>query len=145
MANAACDAGVPVPLFDALLTQESRYNPVALSPRGAIGLAQLMPDRARRLGVLDAWDPLENMRGGARYLRSLLDDFGRFDLALAAYNAGEGRVRGAGRVPRIRETVNYVSKILLTMRDQYVRRLNAGAGSAETAARPAPGLTMRQF
>lgn len=85
-----------------------------------------MPSSARKLGVRNVWNPVENMRGGARYLRALLDEFGRFDLALAAYNAGEGRVRAARQVPRIRETVNYVSSILLTMRDQFRRRLDAG-------------------
>ncbi len=129
MESAACEAGVPVNLLDALLTQESRYNPVAISPKGAAGIAQLMPDRARQLGVRNVWDPVENMRGGARYLRSLLDEFDRFDLALAAYNAGEGRVRSAGGVPRIHETVNYVATILMTMREQFTRRLNSGAGS----------------
>lgn len=118
MAAAACEAGVPVHLFDALIIQESRYNPVAVSPKGATGLAQLMPSSARILGVRNILDPRENMRGGARYLRSLLDEFGRFDLALAAYNAGAGRVRATGRVPRISETINYVSSILLTMHRQ---------------------------
>jgi hypothetical protein len=146
MANAACEAGIPVNLFDALLAQESRYNPVALSPKGAAGLAQLMPDRARRLGVRNVWDPVENMRGGARYLRSLLDEFGRFDLALAAYNAGEGRVRGTGRVPRIRETVGYVSRILLTMRDQFARKLNSGGGEmGRIESEAMTGAAMQQF
>lgn len=118
MAQAACEAGLPVHLFDALIIQESRYNPVAISPKGATGLAQLMPASARILGVRNILDPRENMRGGARYLRSLLDEFGRFDLALAAYNAGAGRVRATGRVPRITETIHYVSSILLTMQRQ---------------------------
>lgn len=118
MAAAACEAGVPVHLFDALIIQESRYNPVAVSPKGATGLAQLMPASARILGVRNILDPRENMRGGARYLRALLDEFGRFDLALAAYNAGAGRVRATGRLPRIAETVQYVSSILLTMQRQ---------------------------
>lgn len=118
MAQAACEAGLPVHLFDALIIQESRYNPVAISPKGATGLAQLMPASARILGVRNTLDPRENMRGGARYLRSLLDEFGRFDLALAAYNAGAGRVRATGRVPRITETIHYVSSILLTMQRQ---------------------------
>jgi soluble lytic murein transglycosylase-like protein len=118
MAAAACEAGVPVNLFDALIIQESRYNPVAVSPKGATGLAQLMPSSARILGVRNILDPRENMRGGARYLRSLLDEFGRFDLALAAYNAGAGRVRATGRVPRITETIHYVSNILVTMQRQ---------------------------
>ncbi len=146
MANAACEAGIPVNLFDALLAQESRYNPMALSPKGAAGLAQLMPDRARRLGVRNVWDPMENMRGGARYLRSLLDEFGRFDLALAAYNAGEGRVRGTGRVPRIRETVGYVSRILLTMRDQFARRVKSGEVEIDQInAEAMTGTAMQRF
>lgn len=118
MVEAACEAGVPINLFDALIIQESRYNPVAVSPKGATGLAQLMPSSARILGVRNILDPRENMRGGARYLRSLLDEFGRFDLALAAYNAGAGRVRATGRVPRITETIHYVSSILVTMQRQ---------------------------
>ena len=118
MAQAACEAGLPVHLFDALIIQESRYNPVAVSPKGATGLAQLMPASARILGVRNILDPRENMRGGARYLRALLDEFGRFDLALAAYNAGAGRVRATGRVPRITETIHYVSSILVTMQRQ---------------------------
>ena len=121
MAEAACRSGVPVPLLDALIIQESRYNPSALSPKGASGISQLMPGRARILGVRDVWNPVENMRGSARYLRSLLDEFGRFDLALAAYNAGEGRVRVRHQVPRIRETIGYVSRILLTMRNGMAR------------------------
>lgn len=118
MAEAACEAGVPIQLFDALIIQESRYNPVAVSPKGATGLAQLMPSSARILGVRNIWDPRENMRGGARYLRSLLDEFDRFDLALAAYNAGAGRVRNKHQVPRITETLHYVSGILTTMQRQ---------------------------
>jgi soluble lytic murein transglycosylase-like protein len=118
MVAAACEAGVPARLFDALIIQESRYNPVAVSPKGATGLAQLMPASARFLGVRNILDPRENMRGGARYLRALLDEFGRFDLALAAYNAGAGRVRATGRVPRITETIHYVSSILVTMQRQ---------------------------
>lgn len=121
MVAAACEWGVPVPLLDALIIQESRYNPLALSPKGAAGISQLMPGRARILGVRDVWNPAENMRGSARYLRALLDEFGRFDLALAAYNAGEGRVRAGHRIPPIRETIGYVSRILLTMRNDMAR------------------------
>lgn len=117
MVAAACASGVPVPLLDALIIQESGYNPFAMSPKGASGISQLMPGRARMLGVRNVWNPAENMRGSARYLRALLDEFGRFDLALAAYNAGEGRVRARHEIPRIRETVGYVSRILLTMRN----------------------------
>lgn len=123
MVDAACEAGVPVRLFDALIIQESRYNPAATSPKGAAGLAQLMPASARGLGVRNVWDPVENMRGGARYIRSLLDEFGRFDLALAAYNAGAGRVRATRRVPRISETIHYVSGILVTMQRQLAQTM----------------------
>ncbi len=127
MVDAACEAGVPVALFDQMIVQESGYNPLALSPKGAASLAQLMPDRARRLGVANIWDPAENMRGGARYLRALLDEFGRYDLALAAYNAGESRVRGTLQIPRITETINYVSNILTAMRDQIARTADNGS------------------
>lgn len=126
MASVSCEAGLPVALFDALIIQESGYNPVAASSKGAAGMAQLMPSSAHILGVRNVWNPIENMRGGARYLRALLNEFGRYDLALAAYNAGEARVRAARQVPHIRETVNYVSSILMTMRDQFRRRLEGG-------------------
>lgn len=119
MVAVACQVGVPVELFDALLTQESGYNPMALSAKGATGIAQLMPGTARTFGVFNVWDPIENMRGGARVLKSHLDEFGRYDLALAAYNAGAGRVRERGGVPRIRETVDYVGAILGDVRRQF--------------------------
>jgi hypothetical protein len=124
MIEAACEAGVPANLFDALITQESRYDPAALSPKGATGLAQLMPASAHRLGVVNVWDPQANLRGGARLLRKLLDEFGRYDLALAAYNAGAGRVRPTGQVPMIPETVRYVSAILVSMRNQMSQKWN---------------------
>jgi hypothetical protein len=111
VAQVACEAGIPVGLFDALVVQESRYHVGALSPRGARGLTQLMPGTAAQLGVQNSWDPVENLRGGALYLRQQLNEFGRVDLALAAYNAGPGRVRGRLQVPRIQETMNYVLSI----------------------------------
>lgn len=107
----ACEAGVPTGLLDALVAQESRYDPLIVSSKGAVGLTQLMPATARGLGVLDSRDPLSNLRGGAKYLRSHLDEFKRVDLALAAYNAGPGRVRTLGRIPPFRETIDYVAAI----------------------------------
>ncbi|MFN3677713.1 MAG: lytic transglycosylase domain-containing protein [Sphingomonas pseudosanguinis] len=107
----ACEAGVPVGLFDALVAQESRYDPLIVSPKGAVGLTQLMPGTARGLGVFNSRDPLSNLRGGARYLRAHLDEFKRVDLALAAYNAGPGRVRSMRRIPPFRETMDYVAAI----------------------------------
>ena len=131
MVAAACEVGLPPVLLDALVIQESRYNPSALSPKGAAGISQLMPDRARSLGVRNVWNPIDSLRGGARYMRALLNEFGRFDLALAAYNAGEGRVRRKLEVPHIPETLGYVSGILLTMRNEIARRQVLMAGLSQ--------------
>jgi soluble lytic murein transglycosylase-like protein len=98
-------------LFAALVWSESGFSPGVVSHAGALGLAQLMPGTARGLGV-DPRDPLQNLDGGARYLRTQLDAFGRVDLALAAYNAGPGRVRSAGGIPGIVETQLYVTRVL---------------------------------
>ena len=99
-------------LIEALVWQESRWRENAVSPVGARGLAQLMPGTARDLGV-DSSDPLANLEGGARYLRQQLDRFdGDIERALAAYNAGPGRVIRANGVPRIRETQLYVTAIM---------------------------------
>lgn len=98
-------------LFAALVWSESGFSPGVVSHAGALGLAQLMPGTARGLGV-DPRDPLQNLDGGARYLRTQLETFGRVDLALAAYNAGPGRVRSAGGIPAIVETQLYVTRVL---------------------------------
>lgn len=109
--QAACEAGLPVALMDAMLIQESGYNPWISSPKGAFGLGQLMPDTARYLGV-DRYDIRGNLKGAARYLREHLTEFGDASLALAAYNAGPGRVRKSRGVPNITETKDYVRSIL---------------------------------
>lgn len=99
-------------LIEALVWQESRWRTGAVSPVGARGLAQLMPGTARELGVNPA-DPYANLEGGARYLRAQMDRFGGdVEKALAAYNAGPGRVIASGGVPRIRETQGYVAAIM---------------------------------
>ena len=102
---------VPEDLFLRLVQQESGWNPSAVSPKGATGLAQLMPDTARLLRV-DIDDPQENLEGGARYLRMMYDRFGSWRLALAAYNAGPMAVEEHGGIPPYAETENYVKAIL---------------------------------
>ncbi len=104
-------------LIEALVWQESRWRETAISHAGARGLAQLMPGTARDLGV-DPDDPMQNLEGGARYLREQLDRFdGDLEKALAAYNAGPGRVIRAGGVPNIRETRHYVAAIMGRLSD----------------------------
>ncbi|PCH76524.1 MAG: transglycosylase [Erythrobacteraceae bacterium] len=104
-------------LIEALVWQESRWRANAVSPVGARGLAQLMPGTARDLGV-DPDDPFANLEGGARYLREQLDRFdGDLEKALAAYNAGPGRVIRAGGIPSIRETQHYVAAIMGRLSD----------------------------
>lgn len=109
MSAIACQYGIPVGLFDAMIIRESRYDPSIVSPKNAFGLTQLMPATAAGLGV-NRYDVEQNLRGGARYLRQQLDRFGQYHLALAAYNAGPGRVHGL--VPAITETQGYVANIL---------------------------------
>lgn len=108
--NAARKNGVPEDLFLRLIQQESGWNAQAKSHKGALGLAQLMPATARKLGV-NPRVPSQNLEGGARYLRTQYERFHSWRLALAAYNAGPGAVQKYGGVPPYKETKNYVRKI----------------------------------
>ncbi|WP_394708795.1 lytic transglycosylase domain-containing protein [uncultured Desulfobulbus sp.] len=108
---AATEHGVDPLLIKAIIKAESNFDPAAVSPKGAQGLMQLMPATAKDLQVTDPVDPQDNIAGGTKYLRSLLDSYGwDVELSLAAYNAGPGKVKG--RMPNIVETKTYVSKVL---------------------------------
>lgn len=110
--QAAQKHNVDANLVRALIKQESNFNPTAVSNKGAMGLMQLMPGTARQLGVVDPFDPQQNVDAGVRHLKQLLDNYnGDVRLGLAAYNAGEGAVARNKGVPPYRETQNYVKSI----------------------------------
>ena len=110
--EAATEYGVDAALIRAVMQAESAFHPYAVSRAGAEGLMQLMPELADEMGVSDSFDPRENIMGGVRYLKRLLDYHGGdLDLALASYNAGPGNVERYGGVPPFRETRNYVKTI----------------------------------
>ncbi len=123
--EAARRYGLDPALVEAVVRAESGFNPAATSPAGAMGLMQLMPATARALGVLDPYDPVQNVHGGVRYLRGLVDRFGDLTLALAAYNAGPAAVQRYGGVPPYPETRAYVERVL-----EAWRRGRAGLGGA---------------
>ena len=111
MESAACRHGIPTALFDSLIMQESAYLPTAVSHAGARGLTQLMPATAKALDVTNSFDATANIDGGARYLKRQFERFKDWKLALAAYNAGPGRVIKYSGIPPFRETRSYVARI----------------------------------
>lgn len=117
--------GVDSALLHAVITVESKYNPKAVSNKGAVGLMQLMPKIASQYGIDNLYDPAQNVQGGAQYLRYLLNKFnGDVSLALAAYNAGEIAVaRNGNRIPPYRETRDYVPRVLHFYRKYQANRL----------------------
>ncbi|MDQ7831554.1 MAG: lytic transglycosylase domain-containing protein [Desulfovibrionaceae bacterium] len=134
LARYARQHNVPVELLYAVAEQESGFQSGAVSPKGAQGLMQLMPDTQTTMGVTDPFDPEKSVAAGARFLRMMLDRFKETHLALAAYNAGPEVVARSGGVPAIPETVAYVERILA--RQAMVREALAVAGEAEKPSPP---------
>ena len=137
--DAGLDAATFALLFEAMIQRESAFDPIAVSPKGARGLGQLMPGTAADLGVADPFDPIANLNGSARYLVEQLDHFGSAELALAAYNAGPSAVAKHGGIPPFAETRAYV--------DWITKRAGIGTkpapvaiadGSDSSDASPAP-------
>lgn len=110
--EASAKYGVDPGLVKSMMMAESSGNPNALSSAGAMGLMQLMPATAESLGVTNPWDPAQNIMGGTRYLRGLMDRFGDPELAVAAYNAGPGAVRKFNGIPPYPETQGYVARVM---------------------------------
>lgn len=109
---AAAKYGLEPKLLESVMAAESNFNPRAISRRNALGLMQLLPETAQRMAVKNPFDPAQNIEGGARYLRQMLDRFsGNLMLALAAYNAGPDKVTYYGGVPPFRETIDYIRRV----------------------------------
>jgi len=109
-------------LIHSIIKIESNYDPWAISPKGAIGLMQLMPTTAAQYGVRDIFDPRENIEGGVRYLKDLIRLYqGRTDLVLAAYNVGQEAVKKFGGIPPYPETINYIEKVKASYNKPVIR------------------------
>lgn len=128
---------VEPPLVHSVIRAESNYNPAAVSPKGALGMMQLIPATAQRFGVVDAFDPAQNIEGGVKYLKYLLDLYHQdYTKAVAAYNAGEGAVARYGGVPPYSETRTYVARVaknLKTAREAAQQRVHPTVMAAKAA------------
>ena len=135
----AAQHSLPPQLIHSVIKVESNYNPFAVSSKGARGLMQLIPSTARRFGVSDSFNPLENIQGGAKYLKYLLDLYnGNYPLALAAYNAGEGAVAKYGGVPPYAETRNYLVRVQKQLGHARPADTRPAAQDQKPADPPAP-------
>lgn len=120
--TAAQKHSVPTDLIHSIIHAESNYNSQAISPKGAIGLMQLMPETAKEYGVKNLYDPKENIEGGVKYLKDLIRLFNKkTDLVLAAYNAGQEAIKKHGGIPPYPETRNYIKKIMASYRKSTIR------------------------
>jgi soluble lytic murein transglycosylase-like protein len=129
----AASQSLPPSLVHSVIKVESNYNPLAVSSKGAQGMMQLMPATARRFGVANSFDPIDNIQGGARYLKFLMDLYkGDSQLALAAYNAGEGAVEKYRSVPPYAETKNY----LILVNQQMQKRVASAPPETKPAEPP---------
>lgn len=132
---AASRYGVDAELISSVMEVESHFNPKAVSAKNARGLMQLLPETAARLGVKDIFDPKENIEGGTRYLKELLQLYNNdLTLTLAAYNAGPDKVQKYGNVPPYRETVSYVNQV----KRKYQKNKSAPASKTAPPASPSP-------
>ncbi len=129
--KAGLDALTFVEIFESLIERESAFDPKAVSPKGALGLGQLIPETAELMSVSDPFDPKANLIGSAKYFTLLLGQFGSLELALAAYNAGPERVKQYGGVPPFSETRAYIAWIL------------KDAGLKQQAAKPVKASTIK--
>jgi hypothetical protein len=135
VARIAAEQSLSAQLIHSVIKVESNYNPYAVSNKGALGLMQLIPETARRFGVKNVFNPAENIQGGAKYLRYLLDIFDQnYPLAIAAYNAGEAAVARYGGIPPFAETQNYVA--LVRRQLELARKADAAKNAAIAAAKP---------
>ena len=143
--QAAQTHGVSEGLIKAVMHTESGFNSNARSPVGAQGLMQLMPATARRFNVSNSFDPQQNIFGGAKYLSWLMKRFkGNTNLALAAYNAGEGNVDKYGGIPPFRETQDYVRRVTSRLNNLYTSGLNLAATSNNASTSPEQGKVIAQ-
>jgi soluble lytic murein transglycosylase-like protein len=133
--SVAAQNSLPPQLIHSVIKVESNYNPNAVSPKGALGLMQLIPSTARRFGVSNVFDPVENIQGGAKYLKYLLDLYNNdLRLALAAYNAGEAAVAKYGDAPPYPETQNYLVQVTRRLEEQ--KAAQAAASQKQAAVKP---------
>ena len=112
---------VPAKLIHSIILAESNYDPWAVSKKGAVGLMQLMPETAREYGVVDRYDPQQNIEGGVKYLKYLMKLFNdKTDLVLAAYNAGQEAIKKYDGIPPYNETINYIRKVTANYNKVYI-------------------------